>query len=91
MNDWCLRHDGTLEADKTQMLLRAYHAVRPLRDNEQMAWPLLLRVAALRCWLSRLYDKHLPRDGELINAHDPRHFERILKHHIAAAQHAVWL
>lgn len=89
VNDWCMQNDGTLDAAKTQSLLRAYHAVRPLQESEQRAWPLLLRVAALRFWLSRLFDKYLPRDGELINAHDPRHFERILKNHIVAAP-AVW-
>ncbi len=90
VNDWCMHSDGTLDAAKTQSLLRAYHAVRPLQENEQRAWPLMLRVAALRFWLSRLFDKYLPRDGELINPHDPRHFERILKNHIVAAP-AVWL
>ena len=90
VNDWCMHSEGALDAAKTQALLRAYHAVRPLQQNEQHAWPLMLRVAALRFWLSRLFDKYLPRDGELINPHDPRHFERILKNHIVAAP-AVWL
>jgi len=90
VNDWCTHTDGTLDAAKTQTFLRAYHAVRPLLDSERSAWPRLLRVAALRFWLSRLFDMYLPRDGQLIHAHDPRHFERILKNHIAAAQ-AVWL
>jgi homoserine kinase type II len=90
VNDWCTNTDGTLDAEKTQIFLRAYHAVRPLLDSEQSAWPLMLRVAALRFWLSRLFDKHLPRDGELINAHDPGPLERILKYHIESAQ-PVWL
>jgi homoserine kinase type II len=90
VNDWCMDAGGTLNASKAQTLLRAYHAVRPLLDSEREAWPLVLRLAALRFWLSRLFDKFLPRDGELVHAHDPRHFERILKNHIASA-HAVWL
>ncbi|OGT02214.1 MAG: homoserine kinase [Gallionellales bacterium RBG_16_57_15] len=90
VNDWCMNTGGTLDAVRAQTFLRAYHAVRPLLDSECDAWPLMLRVAALRFWLSRLFDLHLPRDGELIHAHDPRHFEQILKNHIATAQ-AVWL
>jgi homoserine kinase type II len=89
-NDWCTHGDGTLDKAKTQIFLRAYHAVRPLLDSEHHAWPLMLRSAALRFWLSRLFDKHLPRDGELINAHDPGHFEQILKAHIASKQ-PFWL
>jgi homoserine kinase type II len=90
VNDWCTQSDGTLDEAKTQTFLRAYHAVRPLLESERSAWLLLLRAAALRFWLSRLFDKYLPRDGELIHAHDPRHFERILKNHIASDL-AVWL
>ena len=90
LNDWCMNADGALDTARAQIFLRAYHAVRPLLDSECAAWPLMLRLAALRFWLSRLFDMHLPRDGELVNAHDPRHFERVLKNHISTAQ-AVWL
>jgi homoserine kinase type II len=90
VNDWCMNADGTLDATRAQGFLRAYHAVRPLLDSERDAWPLMLRMAALRFWLSRLFDLHLPRDGELIHAHDPHHFERILKNHIATAS-PIWL
>jgi len=90
VNDWCMGADDVLDAARAQAFLRAYHTVRPLLESERDAWPQMLRLAALRFWLSRLFDMYQPREGELIHAHDPRHFERILKNHIATAQ-VVWL
>jgi homoserine kinase type II len=90
VNDWCMDAGGVLDAARTRSFLGAYHAVRPLQEDERAAWPTALRAAALRFWLSRLFDLHLPRDGELIHAHDPDQFKRILLNHIAAGA-VPWL
>lgn len=80
VNDWCInRHSGAFEIDKLQAWLTAYSEVRSFTPDEVRAWPMLLQAAALRFWISRLYDYHLPRPAQTLKPHDPRHFERILR------------
>ena len=74
---------GALEPARVAAFVGAYELQRPLTGEEREHWPSLLRAAALRFWLSRLYDLHLPRPGELVHAHDPSHFERVLRDRIA--------
>lgn len=80
VNDWCIHRDtGAFKPTELQAWLEAYAAVRPFTTEEKQCWPLMLQAAALRFWVSRLYDYHLPRPAQTLKPHDPRHFERILR------------
>jgi len=91
LNDWCVQTGGEIDAPRAHALLAAYNARRPFTPAEHDSWPVMLRSASLRFWLSRLYDFYLPRPGELVHAHDPEHFRRILKLRIMHAGAAPWI
>ncbi|WP_311223577.1 MULTISPECIES: homoserine kinase [unclassified Acidovorax] len=89
LNDWCIDlAEGTHHSDRATALLDAYQAVRPLTGDERALLPAMLRAGALRFWISRLWDFHLPREAALLTPHDPTHFERVLRQRVAHPLHA---
>jgi len=80
MNDWCVDlASGRHQPEHAAAFLQAYDARRPVSASERRLLPALLRAGALRFWLSRLWDLHLPREASLLQAHDPGQFERVLR------------
>ena len=83
LNDWCIDlPTGAHDAERAQAFVAAYQSVRPLEAAERQLLPALLRAGALRFWVSRLWDFHLPREASMLKAHDPTHFERVLRERV---------
>jgi homoserine kinase type II len=81
LNDWCTdAATGLLDPALAGTFVQAYEAERALSYAEVRLLPALMRAAALRFWISRLWDWHLPRSAALLQPKDPMHFERVLVH-----------
>lgn len=86
VNDWCIDENGDFDMPRLNAFMLAYTEVRPFVDAEKQAWQGLLCIAALRFWLSRLYDWHFPATGELTHAKDPDYFKNILLKRVMPTQ-----
>ncbi|HEY2928631.1 homoserine kinase [Piscinibacter sp.] len=88
LNDWCIDlESGRLVEERASAFVAAYDAVRALTGGELRLLPAMLRAGALRFWISRLWDYHLPRDASMLQAHDPTHFERVLRGRVETPWH----
>jgi homoserine kinase type II len=88
LNDWCVGPESArLDESLAAGLVDAYQQLRTLTPNEVRLLPALRRAGALRFWLSRLADWHLPRAAAVLTPKDPDHFERVLRACIATPWH----
>jgi len=79
LNDWCIDSAGNLDPTRAAAVIDAYHEIRPLSQLELDSLPTLLAMAALRFWLSRLYDQTFPLSGELTFTKCPATYRDLLK------------
>ncbi|MEM9705365.1 MAG: homoserine kinase [Pseudomonadota bacterium] len=77
LNPWS--GEGNFDLARAQALLKAYEEVRPLSDAERAAIPVLMRGAAMRILLTRLYDWLNQVDGASVNVKDPAPYAQILE------------
>jgi len=74
---------GGQDRERMQAFIDGYQAVRKLSAAEQQALPDMLRLAALRFWVSRLYDAFFPRGGAMTQTKDPEEYRNKLLFHRA--------
>lgn len=89
VNDWCPCADGDIDPARAQAMLTGYQSIRALTKQEVIDWPVMLRAAALRFWVSRLQDYYRPAEGEMVLVKDPDWFQRVIMHH--AQRKDFWL
>jgi homoserine kinase type II len=80
INAWCFENNTSFSQARMDMLLRGYESARPLSEAERKALPLLLRGAALRFLLTRLFDKLNHPEGALVRPLDPMEYVNKLRH-----------
>ena len=78
VNDWCISGEGNLDFERAYILCHAYQSIRKPTPDELELWPVILRIAAMRFWLSRMWCHYHPKGGELTFLKDPEEFKNIL-------------
>ncbi len=82
LNAWCFENDGAFNITKGKSMIAAYRKHRDLSPEEVLALPILMRGAALRFLLTRLYDWLNHDPNALVRPKDPRDFARRLRFHL---------
>lgn len=78
VNDWCIGENGLLDYTLFEAFIEAYQSIRPFTTEEINHWPVIIRAAAFRFWLSRLRDVHFPKKGEMTHLKNPNAMKTIL-------------
>jgi homoserine kinase type II len=83
LNAWCFDAAHDFDPAKAQALIDGYQSVRALDTAEIAAFPILVRGAALRFLLTRLYDWLNHPEGALVQRKDPLEYLKKLRFHQA--------
>ena len=79
INAWCFDEAHTFQPALAKAMVSGYQSVRTLTSEETAAMPVLLRGAALRFLLTRLYDLLHHPEGALVKPKDPLEYVAKLK------------
>ena len=82
-NDWCNDSTGVMSSERTTLLLKAYHQIRPLTATELWLFPMFSLYAALTFWLSRLVKTIEAKHAAVGRTKNPNEFRKIVVHQLA--------
>ena len=81
INAWCFNSHNKFDTKKAVAMLNSYQNYRKLSEKEKKALPALLRGAAMRFLLTRLYDRIYHSEEAFVKPKDPMEYFNILKFH----------
>ena len=81
INAWCFNKDVTFNYKNYNSLMMGFENISSLNIEEKASMNVLLRGAAVRILVTRLYDKIFHPDDALVKLKDPKEYLNILKWH----------
>lgn len=90
LNAWCFETNTEFNITRSQRMLEAYTAKRPLSKAEQEAFPVLCRGAAMRFLLTRMTDWLNPKPGAIVTPKNPLDYLARLKFHATAESFSAY-
>jgi homoserine kinase type II len=79
VNAWCFDHRHRFIPERAQALMQSYTDQRPLTQEEEASFSLLLRGAALRFLLTRAHDWLIRPEGAIVTPKDPLEYATKLR------------
>ena len=87
INAICFDSKFKFKANKAKALIKGYQQIRKLTKKEILALPYLLRGAAIRFYLTRLYDQLNQQKGAIVKVKNPNEFLQKIKFHLQLKQY----
>ena len=87
INAICFDSKFKFKVNKAKALLKGYQQIRKLTQKEILALPYLLRGAAIRFYLTRLYDQLNQQKGAIVKVKNPNEFLQKIKFHLEFKQY----
>jgi len=81
INAWCFNNQNSFVKQRFKAFITGYQDHRSLTDKEKSSLSILLRGAAIRILLTRLYDQLFHPEGAFVKPKNPQEYLKILQFH----------